>query len=176
MNRIAIEIICPLGKISLMQTQSLIPILNQFNLNQIRLTPWQTFIIPNILRSDLPHLKIALDQISLNPNANHPARGIVACSGKSGCQSAATHAQEHAQQLIAKLAERNDRAKMRSFPSIQISGCEKLCAMPRGSDINLVGCEIEGEEYYEDWLSDRKFLPEVAIDRVIEQIQLLNSG
>ncbi len=165
-NRIAIEIICPLGKISLDQIRGLIRVLQQFNLSQIRLTPWQTFIIPNVLRSDLPHLKTALDQISINPNANHPARGIVACSGKAGCQSAATHAQKHAQQLIEKLACFDDRP----FPTIQISGCEKLCAMPRGSDITLIGCEIDGEERYGDWL------PEEAIDRVVQQIQLLNSG
>ncbi len=169
-DRIAIEIICPLGKIGLAQIQALIPILNQFDLHQIRLTPWQTFIIPNILRSDLPHLKTALAQISLNPNANHPARGIVACSGKAGCQAAATHAQDHAQQLIAKLASLDDRTSNRSFPTIQISGCEKLCAMPRGSEITLIGCEIDGEERYGE------LLPGDAIDRVVRQIQLLNSG
>jgi ferredoxin-nitrite reductase len=165
-DRIAIEIICPLGKLALDQINGLIWILKQFDLSQIRLTPWQTLIIPNVLRSDLPNFKKALMQIPLNPNANHPARGIVACTGKSGCQSAATHAQEHAQQLIARL----ERLEARSFPTIQISGCEKLCAMPRGSEITLVGCEVNGEERYGDWL------PGEAIDRVIQQIQLVNSG
>jgi ferredoxin-nitrite reductase len=169
-NRIAIEIICPLGKLALNQMKGLIRVLSQFNLSQIRLTPWQTLIIPNVLRSDLPNLKEALMQIPLNPNANHPARGIVACTGKSGCQSAATHAQEHAKLLIEKLERFDDRFEARSFPTIQISGCEKLCAMPRGSDITLVGCEIEGEERYGD------LLPGEAIDRVIQQIQLINSG
>lgn len=169
-DRIAIEIICPLGKLELDQIKGLIRVLSQFDLSQIRLTPWQTLIIPHVLRSDLPHLKEALMQIPLNPNANHPARGIVACSGKTGCQSAATHAQEHAQQLIAKLEKLTDRFEARSFPTLQISGCEKLCAMPRGSEITLVGCEINGEERYGD------LLPGEAIDRVIQQIQLLNSG
>jgi ferredoxin-nitrite reductase len=175
-DRMAIEIICPLGKLALDQIKGLIRVLSQFNLQQIRLTPWQTLIIPNVLRSDLPNLKEALMQIPLNPNANHPARGIVACTGKTGCQSAATHAQEHAQQLIARLERLDDRFEARSFPTIQISGCEKLCAMPRGSEITLVGCEINGEERYGDWLSDCKLLPGEAIDRVIQQIQLMNSG
>ncbi len=171
-HRIALEIICPLGKLEIDQINGLIRVLQQFDLNQIRLTPWQTLIIPNVLRSALPDLKIALAQIPLNPNADHPARGIVACSGKSGCQAAATHAQDHAKQLIAKLAKLVDRP----FPSIQISGCEKLCAMPKGSDITLVGYEIDGEERYGDLLTEFKSLPEEAIDRVVKQIQLLNSG
>ena len=151
-DRIALEIICPLGKLTIKQINGLIAVLEWFDLDEIRLTPWQTLIIPNVLRSSLKSIKIALAEITLNPNANHPARGVVACSGKSGCASAATHAQEHAQLLIAQLAKYPDR----SFPSIHISGCEKLCAQPRGGhagdnmgqDIVLVGHEVDGTEHY----------------------------
>ena len=151
-DRIALEIICPLGKLTIKQINGLIAVLEWFDFDEIRLTPWQTLIIPNVLQSSLKSIKIELAEIPLNPNANHPARGVVACSGKSGCISAATHAQEHAQLLITQLEQYPDR----SFPSIHISGCEKLCAQPRGGhaegtmgrDIVLIGCEVDGTERY----------------------------
>lgn len=187
-DRIALEIICPLGKLTIKQINGLITVLEWFDLSEIRLTPWQTLIIPNVLRSSLKSIKIALAEIPLNPNANHPARGIVACSGKSGCISAATHAQEHAQLLITQLVKYPDR----SFPSIHISGCEKLCAQPRGDhsggnagdrerDMVLVGYEVDGTERYrvEQYglpceLQHQLLCPEDAIAHIITSLNAQN--
>ncbi len=184
-DRIALEIICPLGKLTIKQINGLIAVLEWFDLSEIRLTPWQTLIIPNVLRSSLESIKIALAEIPLNPNSNHPARGIVACSGKSGCISAATHAQEHAQLLITQLEKHPDR----SFPSIHISGCEKLCAQPRDQsrgdhrdgDIVLVGYEVNGTERYrvEQYglryeLQDQLLCPEDAIVHIITSLNAQN--
>lgn len=176
-DRIGLEIVCALGKLSIEQINGLIAVLEWFDLGEIRLTPWQTFIIPNVLRSSLKSIKLALSEIPLNPNANHPARGVVACSGKSGCASAATHAQEHAQRLIAQLAKYPDR----SFPSIHISGCEKLCAQPRGSDpdrdIVLIGHEVNGTERYsieQYGLGYGLLCPDDAIDQIITSLNEKN--
>lgn len=188
-DRIALEIICPLGKLTIKQINGLIAVLEWFDLSEIRLTPWQTLVIPNVLRSSLKSIKIALAEIPLNPNANHPARGVVACSGKSGCVSAATYAQEHAQLLITQLVKYPDR----SFPSIHISGCEKLCAQPRGghsggntedhrgSDIVLVGCEVDGTERYrvEQYglrheLQHQLLCPDDAIAHIITSLNAQN--
>ncbi|MCY7406790.1 MAG: hypothetical protein LH631_05255 [Alkalinema sp. CAN_BIN05] len=180
-DRIALEIVCPLGKLTIEQINGLIAVLEWFDLGEIRLTSWQTLIIPNVLRSSLKSIKIALAEIPLNPNANHPARGVVACSGKSGCASAATHAQEHAQLLIAQLAKYPDR----SFPSIHISGCEKLCAQPRGSDpgdsmgrdIVLIGREVDGTERYsieQYGLRYGLLCPDDAIAQIITSLSAKN--
>ena len=172
-DRIALEIVCPLGKLTIEQINGLIAVLEWFDLGEIRLTPWQTLIIPNVLRSSLNSIKTALAKIPLNPNANHPARGVVACSGKSGCASAATHAQEHAQQLISQLAKYPDR----SFPSIHVSGCEKLCAQPKSRDVShdivLVGCEVDGTERYtleKYGLQYGLLCPDDAIDQIITSL------
>jgi ferredoxin-nitrite reductase len=177
-HRIGLEIVCALGKLSIEQINGLIAVLEGFDLGEIRLTPWQTFIIPNVLRSSLESIKLALSAIPLNPNSNHPARGVIACSGKSGCASAATHAQEHAQQLIAQLAKYPDR----SFPSIHISGCEKLCAQPRGSDpdrdIVLIGREVNGTERYsieQYGLGYGLLRPDDAIDQIITSLNEKNA-
>jgi len=180
-DRIGLEIVCPLGKLTIEQINGLIAVLEWFDLGEVRLTPWQTLIIPNVLRSSLKSIKIALTEIPLNPNANHPARGVVACSGKSGCASAATHAQEHAQLLIAQLAKYPDR----SFPSIHISGCEKLCAQPRGRDsgdsmgrdIVLIGHEVDGTERYsieQYGLRYGRLCPDDAIAQIITSLNARN--
>ena len=176
-HRIGLEIVCALGKLTIEQINGLIAVLEGFDLSEIRLTPWQTFIIPNVLRSSLKSIKIALSAIPLNPNSNHPAWGVIACSGKSGCASAATYAQEHAQRLIAQLAKCPDR----SFPSIHISGCEKLCAQPRGSDtdrdIVLIGCEVNGTERYsieQYGLGYGLLCPDDAIAQIITSLTAKN--
>jgi ferredoxin-nitrite reductase len=176
-HRIGLEIVCALGKLTIEQINGLITVLEGFDLGEIRLTPWQTFIIPNVLRSSLESIKIALSAIPLNPNANHPARGVIACSGKSGCASAATHAQEHAQRLIAQLAKYPDR----SFPSIHISGCEKLCAQPRRSDtdrdIVLIGREVNGTERYsieQHGLQYGLLCPDDAINHITTSLNARN--
>ena len=172
-DRVALEIVCPLGKLTIEQINGLISVLEHFDLSEIRLTPWQTLIIPNVLRSSLKSIKTALTEIPLNPNANHPARGVIACSGKSGCASAATHAQEHARQLISQLTNYPDR----SFPSIHISGCEKLCAQPRSGDVSddivLVGCQVDGTEHYnleKNGMQSDLLCPDDAIAQIITSL------
>ena len=154
-DRVYVEIIMPIGCVQLFQIRSLIQILSQFNLSEIRLTPWQTIIIPNVIESSLPALENILMLGGLNSSKTHPARGIVACSGRSGCKSAATHAKENALELIQRFTGVD-----RSVPSIHISGCEKRCAQPKDGDITLIGIEIEGREYYEYHSRDR---PEISI-------------
>ncbi len=154
-DRVYVEIIMPIGYMQLSQIRSLIQILSEFNLSEIRLTPWQTIIIPNVTKSSLLALENALMLGGLNPSKTHPARGIVACSGRSGCKAAATHAKEHALELIQRFTGVD-----RSVPSIHISGCEKRCAQPKDGDITLIGVEIEGRGYYEFHSRDR---PEISI-------------
>ena len=163
------EIIMPIGYVQLSQIRSLIQILSQFNLSEIRLTPWQTIIIPNVAESPLLALENVLTLNGLNPSKTHPARGIMACSGRSGCQSAATHAKEHALKLIQRFTGVD-----RSFPSIHISGCEKRCAQPKDGDITMIGIESEveseGREYYEYHSRDR---PEVLVLTANDAIETL---
>ena len=160
-----VEMIVPIGYVQLSQMRSLIQILSEFNLSEIRLTPWQTIIIPNVTESSLPALEKALILGGLNPSTVHPARGIIACSGRSGCKSAATHAKEHALELIQRFTEID-----RSFPSIHISGCEKRCAQPKDGDITLIGVEIEGRDYYEYHSRDRPERSVLTIQDAIDSI------
>lgn len=164
-NLVYTEIMFPIGYVQLSQMRSLTQILSQFNLSEIRLTPWQTIIIPNVMESSLLTLENALILGGLDPSKAHPARGIVACSGRSGCKSAATHAKEHALELIQRFTDIK-----RSFPSIHISGCEKRCAQPKDGDITLIGVEIEGRDYYEYHSRDRPEIPILMTQDAIEAI------
>ncbi len=165
LGRTALEITLPLGYIQTSELRSLDPILGDFNLSEIRSTPWQTFMIPNVSQSDRTALQIALQSIGLNPSQNHPARGIVACSGRSGCQSAHTHAKEHALALIQHFIGVD-----RSFPSIHISGCEKRCAQSNDGDITLIGRAIDGRECYELHERDRSDIPILHVEDALNAV------
>jgi ferredoxin-nitrite reductase len=160
-----LEITLPLGYLQTSQIRSLSHILQQFNLTEIRSTPWQTIFIPNVLTTDREAFKNALIAIDINPSPTHPARGIVACSGRSGCQSAATHAKEHALALIQQLTGVD-----RSFPSIHISGCEKRCAQPKDGVVTLIGIEIDGRECYELRWGDRSDISILHVEEALNMV------
>ena len=163
-----LEITLPLGYFSIAQLRSLIDCFIQFELFDLRLTPWQSLIIPGIAIDRVSDLTTELISAQLDPNPNHPAKGIVACSGRSGCAAAATHAKEHALGLIQLL---QSQTTTRLLSSIHISGCEKRCAQKKDGEMTLIGIDRSGEEFYEVWLNGQRqpmeFTPDEAIDWVL---------
>jgi ferredoxin-nitrite reductase len=133
-----IGIALPLGKISSSQLTSLAELAQNFGSGELRLTPWQTIVLPNLLTGDLPNIRAILDRLNLIYTPNHPHSAIVACAGKNSCQSGLTDAQGDAIDLLQQLT-----GKIHTPLSIHVSGCDKACAHPYASDITLVGTTME---------------------------------
>jgi ferredoxin-nitrite reductase len=176
-------VVLPLGRWTIAQVRGLGAISARYGSGQIRLTPWQNAIVPDVPEDDLVRVKGLINDLGLEQTVNHPSSLLRACAGATGCQFAATDTQRDAIALSAYLAANFtlDRPL-----NIHFSGCEKSCAQHDRADITLWGeaenpnlpgryrIEIGGvRAVLEDGMSDL-LAPEkvpIAIGKLIEAYQ-----
>lgn len=137
-------IVLPLGRLTTHQLQGLTSLAAQFGSHTLRLTPWQNILLPDIPDVHVAAVQDGIAALGLSTSATHPWSAIVACSGITGCKSAATDTQSHALALATYLEE---RMKLDRPLNIHFSGCEKSCAQHYPSDIALVGVAADRPTY-----------------------------
>jgi ferredoxin-nitrite reductase len=158
----------PLGQLTLTQWQGLL----QLSPSNLRLTPWQSVLIPNIPQTKLPELVSQVEELGLHPSGQNPAAGIVACTGQPGCGAALSPSQQHAQVLITYLQEHLHLDKPLN---IHLSACEKSCAQASAAEITLLALDSQtyrlwlGKELYADlpWAEIPVLLVELYAQGVI---------
>ena len=129
-------VVLPLGRWTIAQIQGLGSIAARYGSGNIRLTPWQNLIIPDLQAVDLKTVQDLITQLGLVQTANHPSSLLRACAGITGCQFSATDTQTDAIALANYLA--TNFSLDRSL-SIHFSGCDKSCAQHDRADITLWG-------------------------------------
>ncbi len=145
-----------LGKLTINQLWALLEISETFGSGHLRLTPWQTILIPDIPNEKVSELLPKLTSLGLSPDRGW-YNGIVACAGKPGCAAANTETQVHA--LI--LADYLQHRLTLDYPvNIHVTGCSKCCAQPSPAEITLLGTTIEQNgkilEGYKVYLGNEK--------------------
>jgi ferredoxin-nitrite reductase len=158
----------PLGELLLSQWQGLVAITKSYGSGNLRLTPWQNVILPDI--EQVPATLAALADLGLSASLTDPAGWIVACRGTAGCSSAETASQDHARYLIEK-----SRALLSQPLQIHVSGCNKGCAYPLSSDLALLGRDGGYEVYLPEAgrIFGRVLYPWLPADRALEKIEAL---
>jgi sulfite reductase beta subunit-like hemoprotein len=134
-----VGIVVPLGRLESSQLIDLAQLAETYGNGELRLTPWQNIIIPNVAQPI--ELQAQLTQLGYSTNPIHPAATLVACSGSPGCASSFTATQTDAMRIIENL--QIDRPI-----NIHISGCSKGCAQPYASDIALMGVASGNYDLY----------------------------
>jgi ferredoxin-nitrite reductase len=134
-----VGIVVPLGRLESSQLIDLTQLAETYGNGELRLTPWQNIIIPNVQQPIA--LQTQLTQLGYSTNPIHPAAALVACSGSPGCASSFTATQVDAAQIIENL--QTDRPV-----NIHVSGCSKGCAQPYASDIALMGVASGNYDLY----------------------------
>jgi ferredoxin-nitrite reductase len=129
-------IVLPLGRWTIKQIKGLAKLVARYGSGNIRLTPWQNMIIPDIKEGDLTRVQDLITDLGLVQIANHPSSLLRACAGASGCQFAATDTQTDAIDLSNYLAA---KFSLDRPLNIHFSGCDKSCAQHDRADITLWG-------------------------------------
>jgi ferredoxin-nitrite reductase len=142
-ERYYVGVVLPLGRWTVKQIEGLGSIAARYGSSNIRLTPWQNVIIPDLQAIDLGTVQALITDLGLVINANHPSSLLRACAGSTGCQFSATDTQADAIALSEYLA---DRFTLDRPLNIHFSGCEKSCAQHDLADITLWGV-AETAEY-----------------------------
>lgn len=139
-----IGIALKLGWVSIAQLQALMQLSETYGSGELRLTPWQSILLPNIEKSQTSTVLTAIETIGLSTDSIDSA--IVACAGKPGCAASETHTQTHALELSKQL---------KHSINVHITGCTKGCAQPSPAEITLLGTLVQGSEAYSVYAGDR---------------------
>jgi ferredoxin-nitrite reductase len=157
-------VVLPLGRLTLDQLKGLAEIAAVHGNSEVRLTPWQNIVLPNL--PAIQPVILALERLGLSVNPKHSAGSIAACRGTLGCAAAVIDSQNHALAAIRQLT-------LTSPVQIHISGCDKGCAQPVASDIALKGTSQGYEIYLHEpgTIFGRYLYPAMPADRALINIQ-----
>jgi ferredoxin-nitrite reductase len=136
-----VGIVVPLGRLESSQLTDLAQLAETHGNGELRLTPWQNIIIPNIAQPT--ELQTDLTQRGYSTDPIHPAAALVACTGSPGCAASFTATQTDAMRISEYLMNKLDQPV-----NIHVSGCHKGCAQPYASDIALIGLESGNYDLY----------------------------
>lgn len=155
----------PLGRLTPKRLRAIAHIAAEANGGQIRLTPWQGVLLPDIVAAQAPSVLERLSATGLIGEPGHPLAGIITCSGSTGCVSALADTQADA----AKLAGLLDEAA-----PVHLTGCPKSCAAIRPAPATLIAV---GEGRYDLFLrhpaGPSRFGRLLAANITIEEAALL---
>ena len=182
----------PLGKLTAEQWTVLGALSTTFGKGELRLTPWQSVLIPYVKSAQVPELLADLEELGLSASATRPDAAIVACAGKPGCSASATHTQTHALALSEQLSVTcTERSRSISYQlsanseslapvNIHLTGCAKSCAQASPAEITLLGRAIERDgvmvEGYDVYVGDgqQSFAQQIYQGTFEEILPLMN--
>ncbi|MFK4823426.1 precorrin-3B synthase [Paenochrobactrum sp. BZR 588] len=134
-----------LGRLSPQDLQKLGIIALSAGADYFCLTPWQSFLIPNIDAEKAPAILRALHEAGFATKSHDIAANIRACSGSKGCASALADTQSDAKQLAQLLGQK-------TMPFIHLTGCAKSCASLSALPVTLLATK---PQHYDLFLQDK---------------------
>ncbi|MBD2079951.1 precorrin-3B synthase [Leptolyngbya sp. FACHB-17] len=143
-GRAYIGIALRLGWMTIAQLRGLIQLAETYGSGELRLTPWQSILLPDVAIDQTATVLDAIAALELSTDLIDST--VVACAGKPGCAASETHTQAHALTLIDQL---------KHPVNIHVTGCPKRCAQPSPAEFTLLGTTVQGSEAYALFAGDR---------------------
>jgi ferredoxin-nitrite reductase len=130
----------PVGRMSTKQMRQLADIATNYGKGEIRLTVWQSVIIPHIPDAFVETARRSLHRAGFYTEGSSTTSGIIACTGSFGCKYAAGDTKADALALTKHLTSRHLDT---GFPvNIHFTGCPNSCAQHYCGDIGFVGAKL----------------------------------
>lgn len=124
----------PLGRLSPGTLEQLAGVAEDYGDGNLRLTPWQSVLVPFVRRDHALAAVRALEAAGFTCDPDRPLASIVACSGSTGCASAMSDTKADALRLIQAL---EGGGKLPGL--VHFTGCAKSCASAGIADVTLLG-------------------------------------
>jgi len=134
-----VGVVVPVGVLTSRQLRRLAELAAHYGSGQVRLTPWQNLLIPDVTDGFVETVKRQLVRMGLHYEATNIAGGLVACTGNTGCKFAATDTKGHAVALAVHLGK---RVPLDQPVNIHLTGCPNSCAQHYIGDIGLQGVKV----------------------------------
>jgi len=130
----------PVGQITPKQMVRLAELVESHGGDEIRLTVWQNFIIPNVPDAVVPELKRGLEKLGFTTRQSNVASGVIACTGNTYCKYAQSNTKGHALELVKRLER---RVQLDQPINIHLTGCPNSCAQHYMGDIGCLGTKTK---------------------------------
>jgi ferredoxin-nitrite reductase len=138
-----VGVLVPVGVMTSKQMRRVAEISENYGSANLRLTPWQNLLLPDVSDSFVETVKRQLVRIGFHHETTNVAGGLVACTGNKGCKFSATDTKSHALSLAEHLSR---RVPLDQPINIHLTGCPNSCAQHYIGDIGLQGVKVGGGE------------------------------
>jgi ferredoxin-nitrite reductase len=137
----------PVGRLNAKQLRRLADLADNYGRGELRLTVWQSLIIPHVPDAFVATLVRAVHSLGGFTEAHAAAGCVIACTGNKGCKYAAADTKGHARALMTHLRQRDPG--LDQAVNIHLTGCAHSCAQHYCGDIGGVATKLpDGREGY----------------------------
>ncbi len=133
-------VLIPVGAMSCQQVGDICDIADRYGHGEIRLTVWQSLIIPGIPDEKVDAAAAAVIAAGFDYRPSSITGGIIACTGSRGCKYAAADTKGNAVALGDYL---KSRVKLDNPVNIHLTGCPHSCAQHYIGDIGMMGVRVK---------------------------------
>jgi len=137
----------PVGRMNARQMHALADLATNYGRGELRLTVWQSVIVPHIPDAFVETAKRSAARLGFFHEASAVTGGVIACTGSRGCKYSAADTKAHAVALMKHLG---GSTAIESPVNIHFTGCPHSCAQHYCGDIGFVGTKLAdgGEGYH----------------------------
>ena len=136
------------GDISHVQMDALADLMDQFGIDEIRVSHEQNLVLPHAKKRDLPAIFARLQKLDLATPNSGLITDIIACPGLDYCDLANARSIPIAKDIARRFANL-DRQHDIGELKIKISGCINACGHHHAGHIGILGVDKKGVEYYQ---------------------------
>jgi len=130
------------------QLDALAELMDQYGIDEIRVSHEQNLVLPHVKKRDLPAIFARLGELGLaTPNAGL-ITDIIACPGLDYCDLANARSIPIAQDIARRFADLDRQHEIGEL-KIKISGCINACGHHHAGHIGILGVDKKGVEYYQ---------------------------
>ena len=134
------------GRMNARQMHALADLATNYGKGELRLTVWQSVIVPHIPDAFIETAKRSAARLGFFHEASAATGGVIACTGNRGCKYSSADTKGHAVALMKHLG---DNTSIESPVNIHFTGCPHSCAQHYCGDIGFVGTKLaDGAEGY----------------------------
>ncbi|MDY0872847.1 precorrin-3B synthase [Dongia rigui] len=123
-----------LGRLGQEMMLGLADLAHRFSGSEIRLTPWQSVMLPSMTEDALEEAVAALEELDFITRPDRTLAATLTCAGSAGCKSGLADTKADARHLANEI----DGWGQPVF-GIHLTGCAKSCAAPRPAPYTLLG-------------------------------------
>jgi ferredoxin-nitrite reductase len=137
----------PVGRMNAKQMRRLADLADNYGRGEVRLTVWQSLIIPHVPDAYAASLARSAQSLGFFLEPHAAAGCVIACTGNKGCKYAGADTKGHARALMTHLRKRDPGIDL--AVNIHLTGCAHSCAQHYCGDIGGVGTKLtDGREGY----------------------------